>query len=233
MNSDEIIIIKEQKDDRFAHYFANASKNNTGKTGYPEFIISFKRHPNFLILVECKSETKKHESANRQNPKEYAVDGILHYMQNVIDKDNSIGILGIAVSGNNKDELKVSNFLYRKNKITELKDKELLSFNSSFKLYQLDSFSDDLQNLKIIEKAIEYNNLLENYSIPATERATFVSAILLALHDDGFREGYMHYKSVKELTTFILQSCERYLKDKVGEDRRNSILKRLPHHTQP
>jgi len=224
MNSDEVITVKEQKDEKLVHLFENASKNEKGNKGYPEFIVSFKRLPTFIIIVECKGCINFHVSTNRDKPKDYAVDGVLHYMREVTKKDKEISILGIAVSGTNKDELKVSNFFYKNDKIEELKDIELLSLNSCFKLYDFQSYSLDLQNLKIIEKAIEYNNLLENYSIPTTERATFLSAILLALYNDGFRDGYKNYNSVKELTTYIIQSCENYLKDKVAEDKRNSIL---------
>jgi len=85
-------------------------------------------------------------------------------------------------------------------------------------------FNEDLINLKIIEKAIEYNNLLENYSIPTTERVTFVSAILLALHNTAFREGYKNYNNVKDLTDYIIHACENYLRDKIDENKRNSIL---------
>ncbi len=228
MNTDEInIIIKEQKDNRFYHLFKNASKNQKGNRGYPEFIISFKKYSNFIILIECKSEINKHQSIKRDNPIDFAVDGILYYMNSAIKIDKNLDILGIAVSGVNKDELKVSNFLYKHNELTELKDKELLSFNSYLKLYELDDFSADLQNLKVITKAIEYNNLLERYSIPSTERATFISAILLALHNKGFREGYKNYGDVKELTDYIIQSCKNYLKEdnRLDEERRESILR--------
>ncbi len=227
MDNDEIITIKEQKDDKYHHLFKNASKNKKGNKGYPEFILSFKKYPNFIIIVECKSDINKHQSKKRNNPIDFAVDGILHYMNSAIQVDKDLDILGIAVSGINKDELKISNFLYKKGKLKELKDKELLSFNSYFKLYDLDNFSIDLQNLKIIKKAIEYNNLLEKYSIPSTERATFVSAILLALHNKGFRDGYQNYGSVKELTDYVIQSCKNYLKEnnRIDEERRESILR--------
>ncbi|MDI9358583.1 MAG: N-6 DNA methylase [Phycisphaerales bacterium] len=224
MNSDEIITIKEQKDERFNYLFATASKNEKGNKGYPEFIISFKRLPNFIIIVECKSDINYHQSTTSNKPKDYAVDGILYYMKIANAVDKKLSIIGIAVSGMNISELKVSNFLYKDDSIIELHDKELLSFNSYLKIYNFQNYSLDLQNLKIIEKAIEYNNLLENYAIPTTERATFISAILLALHNDGFRDGYINYSSVKELTAYIIQSCENYLKDKISEDRRTAIL---------
>ena len=224
MNSDEIITIKEQKDDRYNYLFASASKKTNGNKGYPEFIISFKRYPRLILIVECKGESKFHQSEFRNKPQHYAVDGILHYMNAIIDKNKDFSIIGIAVSGTNYQGLNVSNFIYINNEIIETEDKDLLSFDSYFKLYDLQNYSVDLQNLKIIEKAIEYNNLLENYAIPTTERVTFVTAILLALHNRAFREGYINYNNVKDLTGYILQSCENYLRDKIDEAKRNSIL---------
>ena len=54
---------------------SSASKNNADtqffkkkKHGYPEFIISFPTNSNYLIVVECKALTTKHESIGRNNP---------------------------------------------------------------------------------------------------------------------------------------------------------------------
>lgn len=227
LNIENEIFIEEQKSKHKASLFDNASKKGTGNKGYPEFIISFKKYLNFIIIIECKADVNKHESENKNLPIEYSVDGILHYMKSVREQNKDIDILGIAVSGLNESELKVSNFLYKHNKdIKELRDNELLSFNSYFKLYDMHEFSHNLQNLKIIEKAVEYNNKLENYSIPTTERATLISGILLALQYDRFRNTYQQSSDVIDLVEFILDSCEKILKkNKIEEERRESILR--------
>ncbi|MHA1541057.1 MAG: N-6 DNA methylase [Alphaproteobacteria bacterium] len=225
MNKEEIIEIKEQKSANYSYLFENASKNKKGNKGFPEFIISFKRHPNFLIVVECKADTKFHRTKENNNQKDYAVDGVLHYMKHINLKNSKMDILGIAVSGLNLDELKVSNFLYKNGKTTELKDKKLLSFSSYLKKYNYKELTETLQEAKIIEKAIEYNKWFEAHNIPATERATFVTAVLLALHNDSFRKTYHSYGKVSELVDFILQSCENFLKGiKIEEEKRISIL---------
>jgi hypothetical protein len=227
LNIENEIFIEEQKSKHRANLFDNASKKGTGNKGYPEFIISFKKYLNFIIVIECKADINKHESDNRNLPVEYSVDGILHYMKCVRDKNKDIDILGIAVSGLNQSELKVSNFLHKHNSdIEELQDKDLLSFNSYFKLYDMYDFSINLQNLKIIEKAVEYNGKLENYSIPTTERATLISGILLALQNKRFRDSYQLSSDVVDLVNFILTSCKIILKDnKIEEGRRESILR--------
>ncbi len=224
MNKEEIIEIKEQKSANYSYLFENASKNKKGNKGFPEFIVSFKRHPNFLIVVECKADINFHRT-NNNNQKDYAVDGVLHYMKHISLKNPKMDILGIAVSGLNLDELKVSNFLYKNGKTTELKDKKLLSFSSYLKKYNYKELTETLQEAKIIEKAIEYNKWFEAHNIPATERATFVTAVLLALHNNSFRKTYHSYGKVSELVDFILHSCENFLKGiKIEEEKRISIL---------
>ncbi len=49
--------------------------------GSPEFIVTFDEIPDLIIIIECKADTKKHESKNRDKPKDYAVDGVLLYSE--------------------------------------------------------------------------------------------------------------------------------------------------------
>ncbi len=220
------VLFEYQKSKYHKSLFAKASKNKKENNGYPEFLISFNKHKNFLIIVECKADINKHETKTQDSPKDYAVDGILHYISCIVKENSDLDVLGIAISGMNEDELQVSNFLYKKNKLRKLQDNKLLDFNSYLKIYQLDKYIIDLQNLKITEKAIEYNYLLHTYDIPETERATFISAILLALQNDGFREGYKNYFDIIELVNYIILSCENVLKkNNIDSSRANSIIR--------
>jgi type I restriction enzyme M protein len=89
----------------------NASKKGTGK-GYPEFIIRSKEYSDFVIVVECKADPKKHESTNFDKYSEYAVDGVLLYASFLAKE---FDVLAIAVSGENETELRVSQYLQLKN----------------------------------------------------------------------------------------------------------------------
>lgn len=102
-------IIEGKKSDnlRIKKLLKNASKIGGGD-GYPDFIISIKKEFNFLIVVECKADIRKHESKELDKYSEYAVDGVLLY-SSYLSKE--FDVLSIAVSGENKDELKVSHFL--------------------------------------------------------------------------------------------------------------------------
>jgi len=65
---------------RIAECLASASKSGKDRPGKPEFIITFPtQSSDYVIVVECKAKVDKHESANRDKAKDYAVDGALHY----------------------------------------------------------------------------------------------------------------------------------------------------------
>ncbi len=108
------IILEEQKsfNIKIDKLLQNASKSGSGK-GKPEFIISFTNSQNLIIVVECKADSLKHESENRDKYNDYAVDGVLLYSA-FLSKEYDV--LSIAVSGCKKDDLKVSYFIQRKNK---------------------------------------------------------------------------------------------------------------------
>ena len=77
---EDILNIEEKISDnpKIDKLLKNASKRGAGK-GFPEFIITYKNNPDFLIVVECKPDVLKHESPNRDKYSEYAVDGALLY----------------------------------------------------------------------------------------------------------------------------------------------------------
>ena len=76
------IILEEQSSQniRITALLKNASKSGSGR-GFPEFIVQYNGKSNVLIVVECKADTTKHQSAkgNGKNYKDYAVDGVLLY----------------------------------------------------------------------------------------------------------------------------------------------------------
>ena len=98
------IIVEEQisNNPRIKKLLQNASKSGPG-SGRPEFIIQHKELDDFLIVVECKDDIKKHESKNRDKFKDYAVDGALLYSQYL---SKEYDVLSIAISGNKKNLLR-------------------------------------------------------------------------------------------------------------------------------
>ncbi|MDR1895184.1 MAG: hypothetical protein LBR10_00145 [Prevotellaceae bacterium] len=62
----DIIRLEEQSSDtpKIDKLLKTASKKGIGK-GRPEFIITFNKNSDLLIVVECKADIVRHESQNR------------------------------------------------------------------------------------------------------------------------------------------------------------------------
>jgi hypothetical protein len=78
---------------------AKASKSGKGGAGYPEFVITTTETPDMVVLIECKADITRHESGARDRPKDFAVDGVLHYARFLSPKYN---VIALAVSGEPK-----------------------------------------------------------------------------------------------------------------------------------
>ncbi|WP_286979139.1 hypothetical protein [Pseudomonas sp.] len=113
------IIIEEQKSQntKIQALLKNASKTGKGGVGAPEFIIKSKKIQDFLIVIECKASTKKHETASLDQPVDYAVDGALHYAKSLAKEFN---VIAIGCSGQNEKTLKISTYLQPRSTPTEL-----------------------------------------------------------------------------------------------------------------
>ena len=209
------IKLEEQKSysKRVIELLQDASKSGTG-VGKPEFIISFPTsNLDYIIVIECKAHPQYHKSKNLDNPKDFAVDGVLHYAKKL---SKEFEVIAIAVSGQTQEELTVSHFNWKKgaSKHQDLKnDKKLLAINDYLKLFNNEQFSDNLKSIDIIKKAIDLNELYQAYSITETTRCTIVSAILLSLLDVPFRKGYKDYSSTTALGTAMLSAIGNVLKD--------------------
>src|SRR5690606_1696779 len=206
---DNNIVIEEQSSDnpKITKLLKSASKTGKG-SGHPEFIISFKNDPDKIIIIECKANVSYHESQDRKNFKQYAVDGVLLYASYLKDEFN---VTAIAISGENEREKKISSFLWLKGNYTykNIQDKTLLTPSeiSNIVIEQSKPITED----ELIKKAIEYNSFLNKYSIPEVERCTLISAILIALQDKPFLSSYKIYESNKDLIDNLLKACERVL----------------------
>ena len=105
--------IYEQKTDNLLiqKLLKNASKRGEG-IGRPEFIITFDEIKDLIMIIECKADIKKHKSKEGDRFGEFAVDDVLLYSSFLSKQFN---VISIAVSGETKRELIVSNFLQLQN----------------------------------------------------------------------------------------------------------------------
>jgi len=221
-----VIKLEEQKSksNRVNELLKNASKSGKENPGYPEFLISFpSQNINYIVLIECKYEVSNHESESKTNIKDYAVDGILHYAR-FLKED--FDVIAIAVSGNNENELQVSNFYWAKGKDNEeeLEPDKLLTINDLLKLFDNESFAENLKNIDIVQKAVHLNEEFHSYSITENGRCTIVSAILLSLLDKPFKTSYSTYNKTSELAQGLLDALKRVLNKKSVRNK-DSMLK--------
>ena len=237
----DVIKLDEQKTtvSKAMKCLSTASKKLTHKSGFPEFIISFPDLPDDIIVVECKADTKFHESSERTKPSEYAVDGVLHYARFLSHEYN---VIAIAVSGTEEGKIKVSSYYQEKNsKSTSPVASELLSIYSYIEKLKGVTYAKGIEVTEITKTAIELNSELNDYSIVEYERCTLISAILLALRHSAFKASYKEHAvssarkpTPTRLVKQILESIKSVLKDaNIDDDRTNIMLKefeRISNH---
>lgn len=186
----DIIHIEEQTSDnaKIDKLLKTASKKGSGK-GRPEFLITFLGNSDLLIVVECKAETTKHESATKDKYSEYAVDGALLYASYL---SKEFDVLAIAVSGQTKQQLKVTHFLQLKGerKPCSIFGDKLLSANDYLDGYlkSPEKFRQDYNTLLDFTKQL--NETLHSYKILESQRSLLISCILIALENKPFKTSY-------------------------------------------
>ncbi len=225
-----ITLVEEQKscNPKIDKLLQNASKQGKGK-GYPDFIISFTKYPDLIIVIECKADLSRHQSQNRDKYVDYAVDGVLLYASYLKDEFN---VLAVAVSGETDKEKRLSQFLWLKGNLTfkDFDGKSIISPNEFVSI--IEKQNKPIQESELIKRAIQYNNELNSYSIPEVERCTFISSILMALQDEAFRTSYTaHHKSSKDnfnpnraLIKSLLSSCENVLRKNGITDTKSKVI---------
>jgi len=210
-NSNVCIKIEEQASDipKIDKLLKSASKKGEGK-GRPDFIITFNKNNDFLIVVECKADITKHESSNKDKFAEYAVDGALLYAS-FLSKEYDV--LAIAVSGETPQQLKVSHFLHLKDerKSTPIFGDQLLPTQDYLNGYLKcpEKFRQDYNTLITYTKVL--NEKLQKYNIPTKERALLLSCILIALEDNAFCISYDKKATPKSLAEFLTTTVSEQL----------------------
>lgn len=157
--------------------FGFKSKKNTGKNGYPDF---FKCLDNYVIIVEAKAQN--HLEAEKD---------VQSYMEvNSIKNQDKIGI---AVSGQNESQIKVSYYIqFQGEKIEklEIKDK-LISIDNINKIYEKRKNGEATSDEELITILKGLNKKFhEGNKVRETDRSLFFSGILIALTNNNFRNIY-------------------------------------------
>lgn len=209
--NDPEIIIEEQKSDNkvITDLLSKASKFGKG-AGYPEFII---RHKNsdVVIVVECKANTKFHESKAKDKPKDYAVDGVLHYASFL---KNNFHVIGIGVSGDEKNN-RISTYQWNEG------EKRFL-FRKFFKLQKYSDYCEIFHakdNIALTEDELMqyakklHDQMRDEVKLKEAEKPLLVAALLLALDNDDFVREFPAIQSPKKLAARIIESIEESLEN--------------------
>jgi len=205
------VLLEEQssKNLKINKLLQNASKGGIGK-GYPEFIIQLKDNPDVIIVVECKADTKHHESERRNNPKDFSVDGVLLY-SSFLSKE--FDVISIAISGEKKSNLRISHFLQLKgtnDAHSVFNDDKFLSLTSYLAGYESDErkFNQDFNELLKYSKTL--NDKLHSLKVPESDRSLLISGTLIALTDKAFCNAYK-FQNPKELSENLTNTIKNKL----------------------
>lgn len=195
---DNGITVEEQKSEiaKVKTLLSKASKNSKGNAGYPEFIISNNKDTAFLIVFECKPDVKKHVSANRDKPVEYAVDGALHYAKHLA---KHYTVLAVAVTGVTESAMKVSNFLIpaggtqAKELVNEsgIPVTEIISYDNYYRLASFDPDVAKKRHSDLLAFSKELHELIwTKAKISEEDKPLLVSGTLIALMNAPFMKTF-------------------------------------------
>ena len=194
--------VEEQKSEIEAvkRLLKSASKTGRGGKGAPEFIISDAGAPDFIVAIGCKADVKRHESAGRDDPVGYAVDGALHYAGHLAREFN---VIAVAVSGQTKSQLKISTFLHPKGAsgAKELRNKTgsaITSFIPWADYIEHGTFDVAVQALRhdeLMAFSRELHDFMRDYAkLTESEKPLLVSGTLIALQNQAFAKSFDAYK---------------------------------------
>ncbi|ALG29554.1 restriction endonuclease [Glutamicibacter halophytocola] len=216
---DAIVVEKQQSVvQEIRKGLSKASKTGKGKAaGYPEFIITAPGTPDMVVLVECKADIKHHESADRDHPRDYAVDGVLHYARYL---SSSYTVISIAVSGTARTNA-WSFFVTPKGSSQE---QDLVSPTGApvttmiglNDLIAAASFDPRVQRQRehdLIAFSMEMHEFMRDEAeLEEKEKPLAVAGTLIALNDEIFAKTYDSYPA-SELPEFWIQSIKRVIRE--------------------
>lgn len=180
--------------------FTRASKKLTGNEGSPDYTIKDNNN-NLVIVIECKSDTDKHQTYDNLDDykkglggikeiSEYAINGAIHYATYL---NYAYDVVAVAVSGISEENYRCTSFYLPKGKdLNSLYLLEDSAYNDTLMLpcYYKEMIDELLGKYKEEREKVESelknyanqcNNFLRANHISAKDRAGFLSSIVLAL----------------------------------------------------
>ena len=204
-------------------------KTKGKKHGQPEFLITFKNHPDTIIVVECKKSVKAHFSDDYGQPSKYACDGVLYYSKYLKKYFN---VFAIAQSGTKEENMRVTNFYWAKNAVEPQILKDIEDFLFEPENYIRHQEGEELKKTYSLEEikslAIQMNEKMRVVKMTQEVKPTFIAGVLLGLQDDIFSREYTKYENFISLSTGLEAAVKRVLTaGHIPEDRRDRIAGQL------
>lgn len=211
---------------------SKASKTGKGTAaGYPEFIITSPATPDMVVLVECKADVKYHESPNRDLPRDYAVDGVLHYARHLTP---NYTVISIAASGT--PHTNEWSFFVTPKGMTEERDlispsgapiTQMIGLDDLFAAAAFDPQVQKQREHDLIQFAMEMHEFMRDEAeLEEKEKPLAVAGTLIALNDEAFAKTYDVYQAV-DLPEFWIQSIKKVI------DQAKLPVAKLENMTQP
>ena len=209
--NDSNVMVEEQISDNpiIKDCLKKASKRGSG-SGKPEFIVQF-LNEGILLVIECKASTKYHESLEKNKYADYAVDGALLYGKYL---SKEFHVVSIGISGETEETLLISNYLWIKESFSPIPLNLNRLCTKSEYLSVIKGTNEkkeyDIKNIKKNTKAI-HKTLREKIKITDELKPIIISAILLALSENSFINGYKNQTTPKSLLNLMLTAIENKL----------------------
>ncbi len=220
------VIIEEKKSDNpiIDKLLKTASKRLGSGAGYPEFIVSFP-NKDFIIVIECKADCKKHRSKNLDKYCDYACDGAVLYSSYLSKEFN---VISIGASGETQTELLIDTFLQIKGekKARDLNINKIYDFESYFNILKKDTTKEKFDFQRLMEYSPKLNQKLrDDFEFEEHTRPLIISGILLALEDEAFMSSYKAKRKPLEIADLIITAIkERLENDNIKGVKLNTII---------
>ncbi len=175
-----------------------ASKHQTGKTGFPEFIAVVN---DFVLVMEdkadranlCLKEADGEIALTIQATTDYAVNGALHYAQHIIEKTVYKKVFAFGNAGDRKHHILQPIFVNENGykwlpEVQTFENFSVAHIEEYYNRIVLEKIPpENIELADILKKAKELHEYLRNYGgLGEDEKPLVVSAILLALREQKY-----------------------------------------------
>lgn len=247
-NSKTKIIVEEQKSqiEAVRKLMKASSKSGQGGIGSPEFIISCEASPDFLVIIECKADSRNHASKTctsllsgvgvaesveqyGKRVQRFGVDGVLHYARRLSKEFN---VVAIAVSGESKEASLISTYLHVKGadnpKILQTKDGRVIDELIPWGDYiEHGTFDPTLQRARADELMAFsrdlHNFMRDNAKLTESEKPLLVSGTLIALRNKAFAASYDLYNPDELQTQWMRVIRDEIRKAKIPRAKKDKM----------